>query len=203
MVPIAKPDEIGLGSHQQAQGLNTQPDLYSEAERGVPTMIVWNLGGNSVSVTGSWDNWSIRYLRSPVFFILCSFMTWEDIIQLWAVSPWMSDWLLLHKHLSMELVWGRQPLQRTGRDFTLIKVLPSGVYQFKFFVDGQWRYSPDLPAVSDDTNNVNNILDVQVSFITSIFKRQLCYVFFWLLKLPVKVQNKSISCAVACTSSDG
>ncbi|CAK9205932.1 unnamed protein product [Sphagnum jensenii] len=114
MVPIAKPDEIGLGSHQQAQGLNTQPDLYSEAERGVPTMIVWNLGGNSVSVTGSWDNWSIR-----------------------------------------------QPLQRTGRDFTLIKVLPSGVYQFKFFVDGQWRYSPDLPAVSDDTNNVNNILDVQ------------------------------------------
>jgi hypothetical protein len=75
MVPIAKPDEIGLGSHQQAQGLNTQPDLYSEAERGVATMIVWNLGGNSVSVTGSWDNWSIRYLPSPVFFILCSFMT--------------------------------------------------------------------------------------------------------------------------------
>ncbi len=202
MVPIAKPDEIGLGSHQQTQGLNTQPDLYSEAEQGVPTMIVWNLGGNSVSVTGSWDNWSIRYLLSPVFFILCSFMTWEDIIQLWAVSPWMSDLLLLHKHLSMELVWGRQPLQRTGRDFTLIKVLPSGVYQFKFFVDGQWRYSPDLPAVSDDTNNFNNILDVQVSFIASIFKRQLCYIFFWLLELAVKVQNKSISCAVACTSSD-
>ncbi len=82
----------------------------------------------------------------------------------------MSDLLLLHKHLSMELVWGRQPLQRTGRDFTLIKVLPSGVYQFKFFVDGQWRYSPDLPAVSDDTNNFNNILDVQVSFIASILK---------------------------------
>jgi hypothetical protein len=64
----------------------------------------------------------------------------------------------------MELVWGRQALQRSGRDFTLIKVLPSGVYQFKFCVDGQWTYSPDLPAVSDDTNNVNNILDVQVSF---------------------------------------
>jgi hypothetical protein len=64
----------------------------------------------------------------------------------------------------MELVWGRQALQRSGRDFTLIKVLPSGIYQFKFCVDGQWMYSPDLPAVSDDTNNVNNILDVQVSF---------------------------------------
>jgi hypothetical protein len=114
----------------------------------------------------------------------------------------MSDWLLLHKHLSMELVWGRQPLQRTGRDFTLIKVLPSGVYQFKFLVDGQWRYSPDLPSVSGDTNNFKNILDVQVSFITSIFKRQLHYVCFWLVELPVKMQNKSISCAVACTSSD-
>lgn len=55
----------------------------------------------------------------------------------------------------------RQPLQRSGRDFTLIKVLQPGVYQYKFWVDGQWRYAPDLPAVSDDTNNVNNVLDVQ------------------------------------------
>jgi 5'-AMP-activated protein kinase regulatory beta subunit len=117
MVPIAKPDEMGLRGYQQAQALYQQPDLYSEPERGVPTMILWNHGGSSVSVLGSWDNWSKR-----------------------------------------------QALQRSGRDFTLIKVLPSGVYQFKFCVDGQWTYSPDLPAVSDDTNNVNNILDVQVSF---------------------------------------
>ncbi|KAH9548905.1 hypothetical protein CY35_11G111600 [Sphagnum magellanicum] len=114
MVPIAKPDEMGLRGYQQAQALYQQPDLYSEPERGVPTMILWNHGGSSVSVLGSWDNWSKR-----------------------------------------------QALQRSGRDFTLIKVLPSGVYQFKFCVDGQWTYSPDLPSVSDDTNNVNNILDVQ------------------------------------------
>jgi hypothetical protein len=75
----------------------------------------------------------------------------------------MNSITMLLEHLITELVWCRQPLQRSGRDFTLIKVLPSGVYQFKFFVDGQWRYSPDLPAVSDDTNNVKNILDVQVS----------------------------------------
>ncbi|CAM6035442.1 unnamed protein product [Sphagnum compactum] len=114
MVPIAKPDEMGLRGYQQAQALYQQPDLYSEPEQGVPTMILWNHGGSSVSVLGSWDNWSKR-----------------------------------------------QALQRSGRDFTLIKVLPSGVYQFKFCVDGQWTYSPDLPAVSDDTNNVSNILDVQ------------------------------------------
>lgn len=55
----------------------------------------------------------------------------------------------------------RQQLQRSGRDFTLIKVLQPGVYQYKFWVDGQWRYDPNLPAVSDETNNVNNVLDVQ------------------------------------------
>lgn len=64
------------------------------------------------------------------------------------------------------MVWNRQALQRSGRDFTLIKMLPSGFYQFKFYVDGQWRYSPDLPYVSDDTNNRNNLLDVQVSHST-------------------------------------
>lgn len=57
----------------------------------------------------------------------------------------------------------RQSLQRSGRDFTLVKVLPPGVYQYKFWVDGHWRYSPDLPAVSDGPNNLNNMLDVQVS----------------------------------------
>jgi 5'-AMP-activated protein kinase regulatory beta subunit len=59
----------------------------------------------------------------------------------------------------------RQQLQRSGRDFTLIKVLQPGVYQYKFWVDGQWRYDPTLPAVSDETNNVNNVLDVQVSLL--------------------------------------
>lgn len=72
---------------------------------------------------------------------------------------------LLHKLNLMcnFLLHPRQALQRAGRDFTLIKVLPPGVYQFKFYVDGQWKYSPDLPALADDTTNVNNVLDVQVS----------------------------------------
>ncbi len=73
MVPIAKPDEMGLGVYQQPQGVHTQPDVYSETERGVPTMIVWNHGGSSVSVIGSWDNWSIKYFLSPCLFCSCQF----------------------------------------------------------------------------------------------------------------------------------
>ncbi|KAL1178001.1 hypothetical protein V6Z11_A03G068200 [Gossypium hirsutum] len=52
--------------------------------------------------------------------------------------------------------------QRCGKDFTIMKVLPSGVYQYRFIVDGQWRYAPDLPWAQDGTGNANNILDLQV-----------------------------------------
>ncbi|MED6121314.1 SNF1- protein kinase regulatory subunit beta-2, variant 2 [Stylosanthes scabra] len=53
------------------------------------------------------------------------------------------------------------PLQRSGKDFTIMKVLPSGVYQFRFIVDGQWRYAPDLPWAQDDAGLTYNILDLQ------------------------------------------
>ncbi|CAL5384767.1 unnamed protein product [Camellia sinensis] len=43
------------------------------------------------------------------------------------------------------VVEGSMPLRRSGKDFTIMKVLPSGVFQNKFIVDGQWRYAPDMP----------------------------------------------------------
>lgn len=51
----------------------------------------------------------------------------------------------------------------------MIKVLQPGVYQFKFFVDGEWRHSPDLATVSDDVNDMINLLDVTVSFSLTSF----------------------------------
>ena len=33
--------------------------------------------------------------------------------------------------------------------------------QYKFIVDGEWRYAADQPAMYDDMNNVNNTLEVQ------------------------------------------
>eukprot|EP00882_Tetradesmus_deserticola_P019246 GHRQ01020704.1.p1 GENE.GHRQ01020704.1~~GHRQ01020704.1.p1 ORF type:complete len:234 (+),score=55.50 GHRQ01020704.1:279-980(+) len=55
----------------------------------------------------------------------------------------------------------RQPLQRTGRDFTVIKLLLPGVYQYKFIVDGDWKYDPNQPAMFDEIGNVNNVIEVQ------------------------------------------
>jgi len=114
----------------------------------------------------------------------------------------------------------RQPLQHTGKDWTIIKLLPPGVYQvrgegesrslvglaavlamrcgrllfqdhlllcttspetssqpptlprlrkplhintkqYKFIVDGDWRYDPNQPAMYDEMSNVNNVIEVQ------------------------------------------
>lgn len=44
-----------------------------------------------------------------------------------------------------------------------MKVLPSGVYEYRFIVDGQWRHAPELPLARDDAGNTFNILDLQVT----------------------------------------
>uniref|UniRef100_A0A2P2KLH0 Uncharacterized protein MANES_13G062000 n=1 Tax=Rhizophora mucronata TaxID=61149 RepID=A0A2P2KLH0_RHIMU len=59
--------------------------------------------------------------------------------------------------------WSRSELlQRSGQDFVLIKMLPSGVYHYHFIVDEHARYAPDLPLEFDDSGTGYNILDVQV-----------------------------------------
>jgi 5'-AMP-activated protein kinase regulatory beta subunit len=53
----------------------------------------------------------------------------------------------------------RQALHRSGnREFAIVKMLPPGVYQYKFIVDGEWKYAPDQPAMYDEMGNVNNVL---------------------------------------------
>jgi hypothetical protein len=133
-----------------------------------PSPIAGSHGGSHVEVEGSFDNWTTR-----------------------------------------------QPLQHTGKDWTIIKLLPPGVYQvrsaargfggappawpepcacraprlrgpaspsrvrrrlhpspaslrrpwppaqYKFIVDGDWRYDPNQPAMYDEMNNVNNVIEVR------------------------------------------
>lgn len=56
----------------------------------------------------------------------------------------------------------RQALHRSGnREFAIVKMLPPGVYQYKFIIDGEWKYAPDQPAMYDEMGNVNNVLEVQ------------------------------------------
>jgi hypothetical protein len=56
----------------------------------------------------------------------------------------------------------RTALQKDGSgSFTIVKLLSPGVYQYKFIVDDQWQYDPGQPAMYDDCNNVNNVIEVQ------------------------------------------
>uniref|UniRef100_A0A0A0LYK2 Association with the SNF1 complex (ASC) domain-containing protein n=1 Tax=Cucumis sativus TaxID=3659 RepID=A0A0A0LYK2_CUCSA len=79
--------------------------------------------------------------------------------------PTMITWSYGGKEVTIEGSWDcwrtRMPLQRSGKDFTLMKVLPAGVYQYRFLVDGQWRYAPELPWAQDDAGNAYNVLDLQ------------------------------------------
>lgn len=54
----------------------------------------------------------------------------------------------------------RQAMPRTSAGHTLVKMLAPGVYQYKFIVDGEWRYAADQPAVLDEMGNVNNLVEV-------------------------------------------
>ncbi|GLT25813.1 hypothetical protein SLA2020_009180 [Shorea laevis] len=56
--------------------------------------------------------------------------------------PTMIIWSSGGKTVAVEGSWDnwrtRIPLQRSGKDFTIMKMLPSGVYHYSFIVDGQW-----------------------------------------------------------------
>ncbi|MQM07915.1 hypothetical protein Taro_040757 [Colocasia esculenta] len=79
--------------------------------------------------------------------------------------PTMITWSHGGEEVAVQGSWDnwqtKQPLQRSGKDFNIMKVLPSGVYQYRFVVDGDWRYSPDLPWTHDEMGNAYNILDLQ------------------------------------------
>ncbi|KAJ4850721.1 SNF1- protein kinase regulatory subunit beta-2 [Turnera subulata] len=79
--------------------------------------------------------------------------------------PTMITWTHGGNDVTVEGSWDnwktRVPLQRSGKDYTIMKVLPSGVYQYRFIVDGHVKYAPDLPWAKDDAGNVHNVLDLK------------------------------------------
>ncbi|KAG0496006.1 hypothetical protein HPP92_000620 [Vanilla planifolia] len=112
VAPLQRPSDIPPTNKQ----LWINDDHYvSDATygKGIPTLITWNYGGNSILLEGSWDNWT-----------------------------------------------SRKALQRSGKDHSILLVLPSGIYQYRFIVDGQWRYLPELPFVTNEMGHFNNIIDV-------------------------------------------
>ncbi|KAF8398147.1 hypothetical protein HHK36_017073 [Tetracentron sinense] len=78
--------------------------------------------------------------------------------------PTMITWIYGGSDVAVEGSWdnwaSRKKLQRAGKDHSILLVLPSGIYQYKFIVDGEWRYIPDLPCIEDEMGCISNLLDV-------------------------------------------
>lgn len=56
-------------------------------------------------------------------------------------------------------------MQKSGKDHSLLLILPSGVYHYRFVVDGERKCLPDLPCETDIMGNAVNLLDVHVSIL--------------------------------------
>lgn len=89
---------------------------------------------------------------------------YEDALDVQGI-PTMITWGHGGREVFVEGSWDnwmtKKPLERSGKDFTVMMVLPSGFYQYRFIVDGERRYAPDVPWMNDDMGNIHNILDLQ------------------------------------------
>lgn len=91
---------------------------------------------------------------------------YEDIFYEQGI-PTMINWSYGGKDVCVEGSWDnwktKKFLTKSGKDFSIMKILPSGVYQYRFIVDGEWRYDPEIPWVRDEMGNAYNILDLKES----------------------------------------
>eukprot|EP00976_Prorocentrum_cordatum_P107365 1194626-Prorocentrum_minimum.AAC.8 len=179
MNPIPKQEEFGSSSHARNIPGSTAQTTF------IPTVITWryetlssflpssletrlippcnifrgNLrrtyvglpgshGGNVVEVQGSFDNWSTRQSE------LC--------VRLTTLRVGLPRY---HSRFT--------DMGRTSHAFNDVLVVPFSNFgaetridswcdtQYKFIVDGEWKYAPDQPAMYDEMGNVNNVLEVQ------------------------------------------
>lgn len=74
-------------------------------------------------------------------------------------------WSYGGKQVAVEGSWddwkSKELLAGSGKEFSITKVLPLGIYHFRFIVDGQWRNTPELPLVYDNTGYAYNVLDLK------------------------------------------
>ncbi|KAK6286839.1 hypothetical protein POUND7_013018 [Theobroma cacao] len=77
----------------------------------------------------------------------------------------MITWCFGGKKVAITGSWDnwktREPLLSLGKDFIIMKMLPSGVYHYHFIVDELIRYAPNLPWEFDESGSAYNVLDLQ------------------------------------------
>ncbi|XP_008810797.1 SNF1-related protein kinase regulatory subunit beta-1-like [Phoenix dactylifera] len=161
------------------------PSVRSDGDGGLPPYSNHVRRANSADSMGSTTLEGPGRSRSPLMFspqipvppLLRATDSPPVFNQLWvneAQEPWdgplemgiptMISWNLGGNDVLVEGSWDnwttRKALQRSGKVHSILLVLPSGVYQYKFIVDGERRYIPDLPCITDEMGQITNLLDV-------------------------------------------
>ncbi|KAK4782200.1 hypothetical protein SAY86_016302 [Trapa natans] len=103
----------------------------------------WASGSNLFHVPMQTDADYAHLEKRPVM------ITWSHGGAKVAISGSWDDWQTL------------EPMQRSGKNFILMKVIPCGVYHIRFVVDGHVRYDPELPYDFNDSSGAFNIMDLK------------------------------------------
>lgn len=61
--------------------------------------------------------------------------------------------------------WNKRiPLCKSGNEFFTIIPLTYGKFQYKFTVDGEWKFAPSTKIQEDKNGNLNNFIDIHDNF---------------------------------------
>nr|XP_043629046.1 SNF1-related protein kinase regulatory subunit beta-2-like [Erigeron canadensis] len=90
--------------------------------------------------------------------------------------PIVINWIHGGTQVAIEGSWDnwmtRELLDGSGNDFSIVKVLNVGVYYYRFVVDGQWTFAPDLPHERNNMGNEFNILELKDSYPENVDRDQ-------------------------------
>ncbi|TKW36603.1 hypothetical protein SEVIR_2G451300v4 [Setaria viridis] len=78
--------------------------------------------------------------------------------------PTLLTWTLGGRNIYVEGSWdnwtSKKPVEKSGKDHTILLMLSSGVHRYRFIVDGERRFIPDLPWETDNMGQIVNLVDV-------------------------------------------
>ncbi|KAL4443182.1 hypothetical protein ABPG74_002249 [Tetrahymena malaccensis] len=92
-------------------------------------------------------NSSLNYMRKEQQKLVNTLFKWNFGGNTVYVTGTFSNWI---NHIQ---------LQKQGQEFSICVRLPPGLHQYKFIVDGEWRFSPEDNQTTDENGNINNIID--------------------------------------------
>ncbi|KAJ1465273.1 immunoglobulin E-set [Baffinella frigidus] len=106
---------------------------------------------------------SISIGQSVEFFFLISPFIWPISRKVYIYT--IFNWNFGGKSIYLTGNWDgwckQIPMRRSENEFTIILPLPIGRFQYKFTVDGEWKYAPTQKIERDFLGNLNNYIDIE------------------------------------------